>query len=185
MPSAVSLRYARALVDALLGQRPGLPATTAEAIPNQLEAFQSLLEENAELRILFSTPAISVAKKRTVLSELASRLGLEPMTRNFLNVVIQHDRMNLLGEIAAAFRSLLDERMGITVAEITTARPLEEEERHELENALRARTGQQVRLSFSLDPGLIGGATARVGSTIYDGSVRGQLERLRAGLMAE
>lgn len=185
MTSAVSLRYARALVDALLGQRPGLPASTAEVIPNQLEAFQSLLEENAELRILFSTPAISAVKKRIVLAELASRLGWEPMTRNFLNVVIQHDRMNLLGEIAAAFRALLDERMGITVAEITTARPLEEPEKKELETALHARTGRQVRLSFLLDPELIGGVTARVGSTIYDGSVRGQLERLRAGLMAE
>ena len=185
MPSTVSLRYARALVDALLGQRPGLPPTAAEAIPNQLEAFHSLLEENAELRILFSTPAISAAKKRTVLDALASRLGWEPLTRNFLTVVIQHDRMNLLGEIAAAFRTLLEERLGITVAAITTARPLDEAEKQELESALRVRTGRQVRLSFSLDSGLIGGVTARVGSTIYDGSVRGQLDRLRTGLMAE
>ena len=124
-------------------------------------------------------------KKRAVLGELAARLELEPLTKNFLNVVIHHDRMNLLGEIAASFRMLLDERFGVTVAEVTAARTLEEGEKEELARALSARTGKQVRMTFSLDPTLIGGLLARIGSTIYDGSVRGQLERLRAGLVAE
>lgn len=184
MPSTVSLRYARALVDALLGQRGGVPASAAQSIPAELETFHSLLEENAELRILFSTPAISTSKKQAVLGELAPRLELTPLTRNFLNVVIQHDRMNLLGEITKAFRTLLDERLGVAVAEITTARPLDDAEKQELAEALRARTGRAVRIQYSLDPSLIGGVLARVGSTIYDGSVRGQLERLRAGLLA-
>jgi F-type H+-transporting ATPase subunit delta len=134
------------------------------------------------LRFLFSTPAISAEKKKTVLAELAPLLGLNPVARNFLSVVADHDRMNLLGEIREAFESLLDERMGVAVAEITTARPLEDAEKQELMAALRARTGKQVRMSCSLDPGLIGGVVARLGSTIYDGSVRGQLLRLRAVL---
>jgi F-type H+-transporting ATPase subunit delta len=184
MPSTVSLRYARALVDALTGQRTAVTPAALGAIPSQLDAFETLLNDNTELRILFSTPAISTAKKRAVLADLGARLELEPLTRNFLNVVIQHDRMNLLGEIAAAFRTLLDERTGVAVAEVTTARPLDEAEKRELAGALAARTGRQVRLEFSLDPGLIGGVTARVGSTIYDGSVRGQLDRLRADLMS-
>ena len=184
MPSTVSLRYARALVDALLGERAGVQASAAESIALELEAFQTLREENPELRILFSTPAISTSKKRAVLAELAPRLGLTPLTRNFLNVVTQHDRMNLLAEIAPAFRTLLDERLGVAVAEITTARPLDEAEKQDLTGALRARTGREVRIQYSLDPAVIGGAVARVGSTIYDGSVRGQLERLRAGLLA-
>ena len=184
MPSTVSLRYARALVDALTGQRTAVSPGALETIPAQLDAFESLLRENAELRILFSTPAISTAKKRAVLAELAPRMELEQLTRNFLSVVIQHDRMNLLGEIAAAFRTLLDERTGVAVAEITTSRPLDETEKQELAGALAVRTGRKVRMNFSLDPGLIGGVTARVGSTIYDGSVRGQLARLRADLIA-
>jgi F-type H+-transporting ATPase subunit delta len=184
MPSTVSLRYARALVDAVTGQKAGVSPAALAAIPVQLDAFETLLHENAELRILFSTPAISTAKKRAVLAELASRLELEQLTKNFLNVVIQHDRMSLLGEIAASFRTLLDERTGVAVAEITTARPLEEAEKQELAGALAARTGRQVRLKFSLDADLIGGVTARVGSTIYDGSVRGQLDRLRADLLS-
>ena len=184
MPSTVSLRYARALVDALTGQRDGASPASLSAIPEQVDAFEALLNENAELRILFSTPAISTAKKRSVLSELAAKLELAPLTKNFLNVVIQHDRMNLLGEIAAAFRTLLDERTGVAVAEITTASPLDDAAKQELAGALAARTGRQVRLKFSLDPALIGGVTARVGSTIYDGSVRGQLDRLRADLLS-
>lgn len=184
MPSTVSLRYARALVDALTGQRAGVSPAALEAVPDQLDAFESLLRENADLRILFSTPAISTVKKRAVLAELAPRLGLDPLTKNFLSVVIHHDRMNLIGEIAAAFRTLLDERTGVAVAEITTARPLDETEKQDLAAALAARTGRQVRMQFSLDPALIGGVTARVGSTIYDGSVRGQLARLRADLMS-
>ncbi|MGH9784744.1 MAG: ATP synthase F1 subunit delta [Terriglobia bacterium] len=184
MPSTVSLRYARALVDAILGQRAGVAASAAESIAAELEAFQALLEENPELRILFATPAISTSKKRVVLAELTPRLGVTPLTRNFLNVVTQHDRMNLLAEIAAAFRTLLDERLGVAVAEITTARPLEETEKQALAGALGARTGLEVRMKYSLDPAVIGGAVARVGSTIYDGSVRGQLERLRAGLLS-
>ena len=184
MPATVSLRYARALVDALTGQRTEVPPAALETIPAQLDAFEVLLRENAELRILFSTPAISTAKKLAVLAELAPRLELEPLTRNFLSVVIRHDRINLLGEIAAAFRTLLDERMGVAVAEIATARPLDEAEKQELAGALAVRTGRQVRMNFSLDPALIGGVTARVGSTIYDGSVRGQLARLREDLRA-
>lgn len=184
MPSRVSLRYARALVDALTGQRADASSRLLKTIPVQLDAFETLLRENAELRILFSTPAISTTRKRAVLSELAPRLELDQLTRNFLSVVIQHERINLLGEIAAAFRMLLDERTGWAVAEITTARPLDEAEKDQLAGALAARTGRQVRMNFALDPSLIGGVTARVGSTIYDGSVRGQLARLRADLMS-
>ena len=166
MPATVSLRYARALVDALTGQRTEVPPAALETIPAQLDAFETLLRENAELRILFSTPAISTAKKLAVLAELTPRLELEPLTRNFLSVVIRH------------------ERRGVAVAEIATARPLDEAEKQELAGALAVRTGRQVRMNFSLDPALIGGVTARVGSTIYDGSVRGQLARLRADLLA-
>ena len=87
-------------------------------------------------------------------------------------------------EIAAAFRTLLDERLGVAVAEIRTARPLDEAEKQELAGALRVRTGRDVRMKYALDPAVIGGAVARVGGTIYDGSVQGQLERLRVGLLS-
>jgi F-type H+-transporting ATPase subunit delta len=90
--------------------------------------------------------------------------------------------MPLLGDMISSFEQLLNERLGIVDARITSAKPLADADKEQLDRALRARTGKQVRMSFSLDPNLIGGVLAQVGSTIYDGSVRGQLERLRSEL---
>ncbi|HWP85661.1 MAG TPA: ATP synthase F1 subunit delta [Terriglobia bacterium] len=181
MPSAVSLRYARALVEVVAP--PGGPgAADPQALSSQLREFAELVRQNQELTILFATPAIPLPKKRAVLAELASRLGLGPVAQNFLGVVLAHDRFPLLRDIVNAFDQLLQERLGIVEAQVTSARALGEAEKEALEQALRQRTGKQVRLHFSLDPALIGGVTAQVGSTIYDGSVRGQLERLRADL---
>lgn len=185
MPSAVAFRYARALVDVVTTPRAELAPRDPRAITAQLAEFRDLLRQNRELQILFSTPAIPIVRKRAVLAEMTPLLGLEPLPQNFLSVMLQHDRIPLLGEIVEAYESLLNERLGVVVAEITSARALEEPERQELADALRARTGQQVQMNFSLDHNLIGGVVARVGSTIYDGSVRGQLERLRAALAGE
>ena len=180
MPSALALRYARALADVVT--LPGVAARDPRRVGEQLREFDQMLGDHAELQILFTTPAIPEGKKRAVLSELAPMLGLEKHTLSFLLVVLQHDRMAHLAEIAEAFDSLLNERLGIVVAAVRSARPLEEQEKQELASALRARTGKQVEMTFALDPGLIAGVVAQVGSTIYDGSVRGRLERLRADL---
>lgn len=181
LPSAVSFRYARALVDVVTGSGSSVVGDP-HLLTSQLGEFAQLIEENAELKILFITPAIPLKKKLAVLSEIAPRLGLEAVTQNFLGVVLEHDRFPILGEIVEAFELLLNERLGIVVAQVSSARALEDAEKQELEKALRQCTGKRVQMHFSLDPGLIGGVTAQVGSTIYDGSVRGQLERLRAEL---
>ena len=181
MPSAVSFRYARALVDVVT--RPGGPgAGDPRILTSQLQEFEQLLQQNAELKILFTTPAIPRKKKLAVLSEIAPKMGLEAVAQNFLSVVLEHERFPYLGEMVEAFELLLHERLGIVVAQVSSARALGNAEKQELEKALCERTGKQVQMNFSLDPGLIGGVTAQVGSTIYDGSVRGQLERLRAEL---
>ncbi|MBI3894963.1 MAG: ATP synthase F1 subunit delta [Acidobacteria bacterium] len=185
MPSAIALRYARALVDVVTGPAATQAGQEPRAIAAQLSEFADLLKRNGELQIIFSTPAVSTVKKQAVLSKLAADLSLAPLTKNFLNVVIQHGRMNWLLDITEAFTILLDERLGIVVAEVTTARPLADDERQGLATALESKMGKQVRIKLALDPTLIGGVTARVGSTIYDGSVRGQLERLRTDLVSE
>jgi len=181
LPSAVSFRYARALVDVVTSHE-GPGAGDPRALTSQLEDFSQLMEQNAELRILFSTPAIPMKKKLAVLSEIVPKMGLQAVVRNFLSVVLEHERFSVLDEIVEAFELLLNERLGIVVAQVSSARALGEAEKQELEKALRDRTGKQVQMSFSLDPGLVGGVTAQVESTIYDGSVRGQLERLRSEL---
>lgn len=185
MPSAVAFRYARALVDVATAPRAEMTPRDPRVIATQLAEFGELLQQSLELRILFSTPAIPAAKKKAVLAEMTPLLGLEPLTHNFLSVILQHDRIPLLGEIVEAYESLLNERLGVVVAEITSARQLGDAEKQDLANALRARTGKQVQMNFSLDPNLIAGVVAQIGSTIYDGSVRGQLERLRAELAGE
>ena len=184
MPSAVSSRYAHALVDIVTRPAATEAGKDPKAVAAQLAEFRALLAENSELRILFSTPAVTAAKKKAVLGELALLLELDAAVRNFLKVLIDNDRMILLGEITEAFDSLLDERLGVVLAEITTARALDETEQKQLADALHAKTGKQVRMNFSLDRELIGGIAARIGSTIYDGSVRGQLERIRGKLTA-
>ena len=185
MPSAVSFRYARALVDVVAGRSAASGGRDPRAITAQLREFEQLLEQNAELKVLFATPAVPVAKKRAVLASLAPIAGMEPVTQNFLTVLLQHDRIPLLGEMVEAFELLLNERLGVVVAQVTSARALDESERQELAGALRKRTGKQVQMNFALDPSLIGGVLAQVGSTIYDGSVRGQLERLKAELAGQ
>ena len=125
MPSAVALRYARALADAALDRQAKQQMGDPRSLTAELTGFCALLEQTPELRILFSTPAIPTAKKKTVLADLAPLAGLSPLSRNFLSVVLDHDRMPLLREIAAAFEDILDERLGIIEAEITAARPLE------------------------------------------------------------
>jgi F-type H+-transporting ATPase subunit delta len=185
MPSAVSFRYATALADTVESPGPGKPARDPQVIASQLAQFNALFNENHELRIVFSTPAVAAARKKAILAKLASELGLETVTANFLNVVIDHDRMGLVGEILEAYQSILNERLGIAVAQIASAHPLEEDEKQQLAGALSAKTGRQVTLNFSLDPRLIGGVVARIGSTVYDGSVRGYLDRLRAELVED
>lgn len=181
MPSAVSFRYARALVDVVTSPGAGDP----RILTAQLREFEELLQQNAELKILFTTPAIPLKKKLAVLSEIARKMDLRAVAQNFLSVVLEHERFSVLGEIVEAFELLLNERLGIVVAQVSSARALGDAEKQELEKALRERTGKQVQLSFSLDSELIGGVIAQVGNTIYDGSVRGQLERLRQELAGQ
>lgn len=182
MPSAVSFRYATALADTITSPGAGKPTRDPQSIAAQLTQFSELYHNNQELRIVFATPAVSDEKKKSILASVASGAGIDPVTANFLNVVIDHDRIGLVGEITEAFQSILNDRLGIALAEVTSAKPLGDQQKQQLAEALRVKTGKQVQMTFSSDPSLIGGAVVRIGSTIYDGSVRGNLDRLRAQL---
>ncbi|MSO20089.1 MAG: ATP synthase F1 subunit delta [Acidobacteria bacterium] len=178
MPSAAAFRYARALVDVVT--TPG--AADPKKITAELKQFETLMSDNAELRILCATPAIASSSKHAVIDQIASAAGLSQTTRNFIKVVLDRDRISILPEVIEGFETLLNERLGIAVAEITSARALDDTEKTNLQSALKARTGRQVQVTYSQDSSLIAGVVARIGSTVYDGSVRGQLDRLRAEL---
>jgi F-type H+-transporting ATPase subunit delta len=175
----VAHRYARALADVVLA------AGTAEKVRAELAEFAALLTESADLRNFLASPAVPRGQKCGVAEKLTERLGASKEFRNFLLVLIDHRRTALLPAIREAFAAELHARLGIAEAEVTTARELNADERSALLRALERLTGKKIEARFGLDANLIAGAQVRIGSTVFDGSLRQRLERLRASLAAE
>jgi F-type H+-transporting ATPase subunit delta len=173
MSLAVAQRYARAFVDVVMAQKLD-PA----ALLDQIDGFEELFRESPPLRGVLTSPAVASARKRAVIERLTGRIALSPAVRNFLMVISDHRRFGILARIREAVASQLDERMGFVRVRIASARPLEETQRAGLEDALAGVAGGRVRCDYAVDPNLLGGAVARIGSTIYDGSLRGRLAAL-------
>lgn len=179
MASALANRYARALVDVVLDPASALKPEDAVA---QLQSASQMVAQSSELRIALLTPAIATSRKRAAMGKLLDELGASRIIKNFIYVVIDHRRIAILDEIREAFELALDERMGFARAEVTSAAALDEGRGARLESELSRLTGKRMRLRFAVDPELLGGALARIGSTLYDGSLRGQLQQLRREL---
>jgi F-type H+-transporting ATPase subunit delta len=179
MPSAVASRYANALADAVLASGTAAPESL-----DQLRAFDSMSKASADLRNVLLSPAVSNTRKRAVISRFAQAIPLSPIIRNFLFVLIDRRRTGILDDIAQAYETALDQRMGIVRAEVRSAAALTDHQQSELQRELSRVSNKQVRCDFMVDPSLIGGVVARIGSTVYDGSVRTQLESLRERLIA-
>jgi F-type H+-transporting ATPase subunit delta len=148
-----------------------------------LRAFRSLEDTSHELCTVLLSPAVSAKRKRVAVTRLADRIGLTRVLKNFIFVLIDHRRVALLGDVIEALESLIDERMGVVRASVSTARPLSGETRQEVEAALSRLTGKKVFGQYAVDDSLIGGIVARVGSRVYDGSVLGQLQAMRDRLV--
>jgi F-type H+-transporting ATPase subunit delta len=144
----------------------------------QLRGVEGLLQESAELRTALATPAIQTSRKRAVMADLLARIGGSPLIRNFIYVVINHRRIGIIGDIREAFELQLDERLGFVRAEVSSAAPLDAPQSAGLESELSKLTGKRMRLRFDVNAELLGGVVARIGSTVYDGSVRGELRQL-------
>src|SRR5450759_3979413 len=188
--SAVATRYAKALADvttaAAAGLRPELrPGLSPDAALSQLRAFESALAASRELENALTTPAVPASRKRAVVGRIADLLKLSPIARNFLFVLIDHRRIALLGAILHAFDLIVDERLGFARAEVSSPRELTETQRGAINAQLERITGKRIRMRYVVDPALIGGVVARIGSTVYDGSVRGQLQTLGRRLATE
>jgi F-type H+-transporting ATPase subunit delta len=172
-------RYTRAFADVVLGG--GIPV---DQVNTQLNDFLATLHESVDLRQALFNPALAADVRVRVIDALAPRLDLAREVRNFLAVLLRHDRMNAIQEIVAAYRAELDRRQGISEVEVISARRLDADERYQMEQQVARLAGTQVRARFREDNGLIGGAVVRIGSTIYDGSVRGRLDRMKQELVA-
>lgn len=172
-------QYATALADIAMAQG------AADAVMQQLTGFGALYAESAELRNFLSSPAVTREAKHRVIEKLLARVGGSKIVRNFLFVVIDHQRAHLLPEFTAAVQEEIKKREGITEAQVSSAVELSKAQKAEMEFTLERLTGKRVEAKFSLEPSLLGGAVVRLGDTVYDGSLRSRLNNLRARLASE
>ena len=170
-------RYAEALY------QEARAAGQVEAIDDDVEMIRATLEASRELVRLFESPVVSREKKRAVVDELF-RERIDALTLRFLHLLIEKKRETMFPAVVEAYRALRDQQLGIVEAHARVAQPLSAEEEQEVVAALERMTGQRVRLQTTHEPGLLGGLVVRVGDTVYDGSVRHQLENLREQLEA-
>ncbi|HEY1649174.1 MAG TPA: ATP synthase F1 subunit delta [Terracidiphilus sp.] len=179
MPAFVP-RYATAFADVVTAAK-----LDTAAIDRQLTDFLATWDGSRELREFFENPAVPVTQKVAILDKLNARMGLQKELRNLIAVLIHNDRIAHVSEVAAEYRRILQEQLGIRPAEITTARELDKDERDKLVAEVAKLAGARVDATFKLDKSILGGTVVRIGSRVYDGSVRGRLERLREALVAE
>ena len=172
-------RYAQAFADVVTAARLDIAV-----IDQKLSDFLATWQGSKELREFFENPAIAVNEKVAILDKLNAKLGMQKELRNLIAVLISHNRIAHVAEVAEGYRRLLQEQMGIHPAEITTARELDAKEREALLAEVGKLAGGRVEASFKLDAAILGGTVVRIGSTVYDGSVRGRLDRLRDALIA-
>ncbi len=175
--ASVGIRYARAFADVVINLK-----LDPNAIRQEMRSIIEIVNASGDLRRVWESPAITAEQKLKVLDALVQRAGLATAVRNFMAVLIDHRRMNMLAVIVHQFELELNQRLGFSDAEIVSARDLNPAEREALEARVAAMTGKKVRAEYKLDAKLLGGAVVRLGSTIYDGSLRGQLHRMRAQL---
>lgn len=171
-------RYARAFADVILEAK-----LDAKSVQRQLGDFASAWHESRELREFLIDPSFPVDQKVALLDKLNAKLQMTQQSRNFIAVLIRNDRIAGLDDVLAEFRREVNQRLGITEATVTSARKLAEQERRELEQQIAVLTGGTVEAQYQEDSSLLGGAVVQVGSTVYDGSVRGRLSRLREELI--
>ncbi|AXC11369.1 ATP synthase delta chain [Acidisarcina polymorpha] len=177
--SLFATRYARAFAEAVEGAK----LDPAE-VSRQLDDFAFAWDESPQLRQVLEDPVFPSEQKVGILDKLNERIGLSPIVRNFIAVLINHDRIAAFSEVASEYRLEMDRRQGIYEVDIISARPLGDDERQGLEAQVGELAGGRVNARYRQDESLLGGVIVKLGSTVYDGSVRGQLDRLREELAA-
>jgi F-type H+-transporting ATPase subunit delta len=176
--SIISLRYAHAF--ASVAKSSHLDSSAAQ---QQMKDFAKTLANSHELREVLMNPSIANDQKLKVLDAIAGRIGMFPQVRNFIAVIMDHRRLTELDEILAEYALIADADAGLTDADITSARALNDADRAELEAQVSKLAGGRVRATYREDAALLGGAIVRIGSTVYDGSIRGQLAQLKQRLV--
>ncbi len=169
----VARRYASALADVVLERGE------AAEVQAELATWAGMIQSSPNLLEVLRNPTVALDQKRAVLNKLIERAKPRQTTVNFLKVLLQNQRLTDLGEINRKFAEVLDVRAGMVAAAVTTARAVPESSRQQLHAKLTGMTGKKVRVDFATDPDLLGGIVTQIGSTIYDGSVRNQLQMIK------
>ena len=172
----VARRYAEAMVDVAISRHE------VESIDNELRVFAEAMNASRELYDVFASPIVSPADKLSLLNALIGRLKAGQMTANLLRTMLKHYRLHYVAEVYEQFRRKMNERKGLIVAEVATAVQVGASEQTRLGRTLEQMTGKQVEFKFNTDPSLIGGVVTRIGSVVYDGSVRTQLQAIKERL---
>jgi F-type H+-transporting ATPase subunit delta len=176
---SAAMQYANAFADIAVAQ--GAPQTSVKQLADFGEAFAT----SAELRNFLGSPAVDTKAKHRVIEKIIAQQGAGKIVRNFLFVILDHHRAQILPEIIAAVQNVVRQRQGIAEAEVSSAVELSSAQKTELAKTLSRLTGKRIEPKYSLDPALLGGAIARVGDTIYDGSLRSRLAEMRTRLAEE
>jgi F-type H+-transporting ATPase subunit delta len=169
---AVARRYATALADVIVGKGQ------ERIIQDELLSWELMIRSNSQLKEVFENPTIPYEQKRRVQAELIKRTGINQITANFLQVLLKNQRLTALHQINGRLSEVLDSRANVVAAHVTTAKPVNQDTERMLREKLSGFTGKSVRLDFSVDDSLVGGIITRIGSTVYDGSIRSQLDRM-------
>lgn len=182
MQLATASHYAKALGELVTGADSPVEAREAVA---QVWSFEQMVATSHDLRGVLLSPAVSGKRKHAIIAKLAAKAGIAPLIRNFLYVVLDHRRIGILRDIAIAVEAKVDELSGVVRVDVVSASPLNEAQRQRVERELASLSGKHVRMEYEVDAALIGGVRATVGSTVYDGSVRGRLDELCRRLSTE
>lgn len=177
--SEVGHNYASALIDTLRSPED------VQKVGADLEAFASLLTHLPAMVRVLGYPGLPIARRRQLLDDALARLKARPASRRFLTLVLEKGRVPDLPGIVSRYNELRDARMNVQQAEVVTAAPVDKAARARWESALARLTGRKVRVTFRTDGALLGGALTRVGSVVYDGSLRRQLSKIRGILLGD
>jgi F-type H+-transporting ATPase subunit delta len=178
--ASVASTYAHAFADVVFAAH-----LDAGRALNGLQQMATLFRQNLELRRVWENPAVPADQKRGLLDAIVERAGIDRQVRNLIAVLIDHRRLPFLPRIIEQLEKELDARLGFTEAQISSTRELADAEKRTLEAQIAKTTGKKVRASYGLDKSLLGGAVVRIGSTIYDGSVKGQLEKIKEAISSQ
>lgn len=177
--SSIARKYAKVFMRMAHGDKD------LEKLETDLSRLARILENAPAIEKFFLSPVMSKQRKTKVFEQLCSKAGISEPVRSFLSILLENERFDLISDLREAMQGLKDERMNIVAIEVTTAMQIDSKTIGKLQSLFSSVTGKNIRLSMKVDPSIIGGVVAKVGSTIYDGGISTHLMRMKEKILGE